>query len=111
MDSTNSTSTKNSRFSSNKTKKLTKIVNRKPKINQKKLGHYEGYELVLPKIMKKTLKIELFASFCMEFKLKYYKNRLKSSCFTINILGQYNLILFVPSKIHEKIADFHKIKR
>jgi hypothetical protein len=36
-----------------KQKKLTKVVNRKPKINQKKLGHYEGYELILPKIMKK----------------------------------------------------------
>ncbi len=39
-----------------KTKKLTKVVNRKPKINQKMLGHYEGYELILPKIMKKNIK-------------------------------------------------------
>ncbi len=46
-------SRKNSRFPSNKIEKFTKIVNRKPKINQKKLGHYEGYELILPKIMKK----------------------------------------------------------
>jgi hypothetical protein len=64
---------KNNRFLLNKTKKFTKIVDRNPEINQKKLGQYEGYELILPKIMKKTLKSEVFASFNMEFKLKYYK--------------------------------------
>jgi hypothetical protein len=98
-DSTNSTSMKNSRFSSNKTKKLTKIVNRKPKINQKKLGHYEGYELILPKIMKKNIKIELFASFCMEFKLKYYKKSSKTIKFTTNFLRQHDSY---PLKTQEK---------
>ncbi len=31
----------------------------------------------------------------MEFKLKTSENHLKSSCFTISILGQYELVLFV----------------
>jgi hypothetical protein len=42
----------------------------------------------------------------MEFKLKTSENHLKSSCFTINILGQYELVLLIPSKIHEKIVEF-----
>ncbi len=39
-----------------KQKKLTKIVNRKPKINKKNLGHYEGHELIPPKNHEKNLK-------------------------------------------------------
>ncbi len=92
-DSTNSTSTKNSRFLSNKTKKLTKIVNRKRKINKKKLGHYE-LVLFVPPI--KSSKSELFISFNMEFKLKTSENYLKSNK---KNLGQY------------EIADFYQIKR
>jgi hypothetical protein len=46
----------------------------------------------------------------MEFKLKTWENHLKSSCFSINILGHYELVLFVPSKIHEKKQNFHKIR-
>jgi hypothetical protein len=53
---------KNSRFLSNKTKKLTKIVNRKPKINQKSWDTTRSTSSYPPKIMKNTLKIELFAS-------------------------------------------------
>jgi hypothetical protein len=41
----------------------------------------------------------------MEFKLKTSENNLKSSCFTINILGRTSLVLLIPSKIHEKIAE------
>jgi hypothetical protein len=55
-DSTNSTSTKNSRFSSNKTKKLTKVVNRKPKINQKKAGTLRGVRAHTPKNHEKNIK-------------------------------------------------------
>jgi hypothetical protein len=90
---------KKSRFLSNKAKKLTKIVNRKPKINRKKLGQYEGYELIPPKIMKKALKIELFASFCMEFKLKYYRKSPKTIKFTTNFLRQHDSY---PLKTQEK---------
>jgi hypothetical protein len=54
---------KKSRFLSNKTKKLTKIVNRKPEINQKKPGTVRGVRAHTPKNHEKTLKIELFASF------------------------------------------------
>jgi hypothetical protein len=82
-----------------KQKKLTRIVNRKPKINLKKLGHYEGYELILPKIIKKTLKSELFASFCMEFKLKYYRKSSKTIKFTTNFLRQHDSY---PLKTQEK---------
>ncbi len=42
----------------------------------------------------------------MEFKLKTSENHLKSSCFTINILGRTRLVLLIPSKTHEKIAEF-----
>ena len=51
---TSKNSWKNSRFLSNKTKKLTKIVNRKPKINQKKLGHYELVLFLPSKIHEKS---------------------------------------------------------
>jgi hypothetical protein len=45
---------KNSRFLSNKTKKLTKIVNRKPKINLKKTGTLRARTFrTLYKIIKK----------------------------------------------------------
>jgi hypothetical protein len=45
----NSTSTKKSRFLSNKTEKLTKVVNRKPKIDQKKVGTLRGVRAHTPK--------------------------------------------------------------
>jgi hypothetical protein len=51
---------------------------------------------------KKLPKSEFFISFNMEFRLKTSENHLKSSSFTIKILGHYELVLFIPSKIHEK---------
>jgi hypothetical protein len=55
----------------------------------------------------KSSKNEHFISFNMEFKLKTSENYLKS---IKKNLGQYELVLFVPSKIHEKIQDFREIK-
>jgi hypothetical protein len=52
--------------------------------------------------MKKTLKIELFASFYTEFKLKYYKKSSKIIKITTNFL--------VPYKNSRKITDFQSNK-
>jgi hypothetical protein len=51
---------KNNRFSSNKTKKFIKIVNRK---QSNKPGTIGGVRAHAPKNHEKTLKIELFTSF------------------------------------------------
>ena len=52
---------------------------------------------------KKTLKIELFASFCMEFKRKYYEKSSKTIKFTTNFLRQHDSY---PLKTQEKITEF-----
>jgi hypothetical protein len=57
-------------------KKLTKIAN-KPTKSMKNAGTLRGVRAHTPKNHEKTLKIEVFASFCTEFKLKYYKKSSK----------------------------------
>jgi hypothetical protein len=60
--------------------------------------------------MKKTLKIELVASFCIEFKLKYYKKSSKTIKFTTNFLTQHDSYSLVPSKNSRKITEFQSNK-
>jgi hypothetical protein len=71
------------------------MVNRKPKVDQK-AGTLRART---PKNHEKTLKIELFASFCMEFKLKYLKKSSKTIKFTANFLRQHDSY---PLKTQEK---------
>jgi hypothetical protein len=67
-----------------------------------KLGQYE-FVLFVPPL--KTLKNEVFVSFNMEFKLKYYRKSSKT------IMARYCGVGTVRIVRVRKIADFHQIKR
>ncbi len=87
-------------------KKLTKIAI-KPTKSMKNAGTVRTRTFRTTPI--KSSKSELFISFYMEFRLKTSENHPKIIFFTIIILGQYELVLFVLSKINKKIAYFYQI--
>ncbi len=76
-------------------KKLKKIAN-KPIKSMKNAG------TVRIRTFLNHQKVKFSYRLIQNLSQKTSENHLKSSCFTIKILGQYELILFVLSKIHEK---------